>query len=111
MTVEPSPPPAAARPSPSLAAFALSLLLTGTMALLLYRLGLWLNYRPQGSPGGLELARAFWMGARFDLKWLATLAVPALLLGPALPAAARPRALGAYAVFLFVLLNFLAIVN
>ena len=111
MTAAPSPPAAQARPQISLAAFAVGLLLVGTAALMLFRLGLWLNYRPDGSPGGLELARAFWMGARFDLKWLATLAVPALLLGWAVPAAARTRVLGGYAVFLFVLLNFLAIVN
>ena len=108
----PSPPPAAAaKPRFSASAVALSLLLFGTLALTLYRLGLWLNYRPEDSPGGLELARAFFMGARFDLKWLATLAVPALLLGAALPAAARPRALGLYALVVFVLLNFLAIIN
>lgn len=108
---EPLPPPAAARPSPGLPAFALGLIAVGALSLMAYRTGLWLHYRPEGAPGGAELARAFWMGLRFDLKWLATLALPLLLLGWAVPRAARPRVLAAYASTLFVLLNFLALVN
>ncbi|MGQ0586871.1 MAG: LTA synthase family protein [Gammaproteobacteria bacterium] len=109
---EPSlPPAAAAPPSPGLPAFALSLVAIGTVTLLLYRAGLWLHYHPEGSAAGAELARAFFMGLRFDLKWLATLALPVLLFGWALPPRARRAVLMAYAVVLFLSLNWLAAVN
>lgn len=104
-------PPAAAQPSPGIAAFVLAFIAVGVASLLLYRFGLWLHYRPADSPGGLELARAFWMGLRFDLKWLGTLGILVLLVGWAVPARARRRLLLAYAATVFVLLNFLAIVN
>jgi phosphoglycerol transferase MdoB-like AlkP superfamily enzyme len=104
-------PAAATRPAPGIPAFAISLIVVGALTLLAYRAGLWLHYRPDGSPGGAELARAFWMGLRFDLKWLATLAIPALLAGWALPQQSRGAALALYAGVLFVLINFLALVN
>ena len=59
-------PAAAAKPSPGVAAFVLAFIAVGVASLMLYRLGLWLHYRPDDSPGGAELARAFWMGLRFD---------------------------------------------
>jgi phosphoglycerol transferase MdoB-like AlkP superfamily enzyme len=108
---EPSSPAAAARPAPGLPAFALGLIAVGALALLLYRTGLWLHYRPEGTPGGAELAQAFAMGLRFDLKWLATLALPVLLLGWAVPRAARRAARVAWVAIVFVTLNFLALVN
>ena len=104
-------PAAAARPTPGIPAFAISLIVVGTLTLLAYRAGLWLHYRPDDSPGGAELARAFWMGLRFDLKWLATLAIPALLVGWALAPRLRRAVLGAYAAVLFLALNWLAAVN
>ena len=108
----PTPQPvAAAKPSPGVAAFVLTFIAVGVASLLLYRLGLWLHYRPEDSPGGMEVARAFWMGLRFDLKWLGTLGFLALLVALATPARARGRALLGYAATMFVLLNFLAIVN
>lgn len=104
-------PAAAARPSPGLPAFVLGLIVVGTLTLLAYRAGLWLHYRPEGSPAGGELARAFWMGLRFDLKWLATLGLPVLLFGWALPLAWRRTALAVYAALLYLSLNWLAVVN
>ncbi len=103
--------PAAARPSPAIPAFVLGLIVLGTMTLVLYRTGLWLHYRPDGSPAGAELARAFWMGLRFDLKWLATLGLPVLLAAWAVPPRARRAVLGTYAVILYLSLNWLAAVN
>ncbi len=108
---ETPPPAAAARPPPGLPAFALSLLAIGTLTLLAWRAGLWLHYRPDGSAAGAELARAFWMGLRFDLKWLATLGLPVLLFGWALPAAVRRRSSAAYAALVYLTLNWLAAVN
>lgn len=92
-------------------AFVLALVALGTLTLLAYRTGLWLHYRPEGSPGGAELARAFWMGLRFDLKWLATLGLPVLLLGWAVPPAARRAVLATYAALVYLSLNWLAAVN
>jgi hypothetical protein len=103
--------PAAAGPSPGIPAFVLALIVLGTMTLVLFRTGLWLHYRPDGSPAGAELVRAFWMGLRFDLKWLATLAFPVLLAAWAVPPRWRRKALGAYAVILYLSLNWLAAVN
>jgi phosphoglycerol transferase MdoB-like AlkP superfamily enzyme len=104
-------PLAAARPSFGIPAFVLAFIALGAFSLVLYRLGLWTHYRPEGTPGGTELARAFWMGLRFDLKWLATLAVPVLLAAWAIPRGAQRAALKAYAGAAFAALNFLAIVN
>jgi len=104
-------PAAAARASPGLPAFVLALVAIGTLTLLAYRAGLWLHYRPDGSAAGAELARAFWMGLRFDLKWLATLGLPVLLFGWALPAAARRAVLATWAALLYLSLNWLAAVN
>lgn len=111
MTAPTPQPAAAAKPSPGLAAFVLAFIAVGVASLLLYRLGLWLHYRPGDSPGGAELARAFWMGLRFDLKWLATLGFPVLLAGWALRPHARRPLLAVYAGAMFVLLNLLALVN
>ncbi|MGH8443160.1 MAG: LTA synthase family protein [Nevskiaceae bacterium] len=108
---EPSSPPAAAPPSPGLPAFVLGLLAICTATLLLYRAGLWLHYHPDGSPAGAELARAFWMGLRFDLKWAATLGLPVLLFGWLLPQRWRRKGLAAYAVVVYLSLNWLAAVN
>jgi phosphoglycerol transferase MdoB-like AlkP superfamily enzyme len=109
---EPTPQPAAAaRPSVAIPLFALALLAHGALVLMLYRAALWLHYRPEGSPAGAELVRAFGMGLRFDLKWTATLALPVLLLAWLVPARARRAALTAYAAVVFVALNFLAIIN
>jgi phosphoglycerol transferase MdoB-like AlkP superfamily enzyme len=92
-------------------AFVLALVALGTLTLVAYRAGLWLHYRPEGGPGGTELARAFWMGVRFDLKWLATLGFPVLLLGWAVPPVARRAVLGTYAALVYLSLNWLAAVN
>src|SRR5690242_3147723 len=108
---DPSPAAAAVKPPIGVPAFALSLILIGTLTLLLYRAGLWLHYHPEGSAVGSELNRAFWMGLRFDLKWLATLAFPILLAGWAVPQRARRAVLAAYAIVLYLSLNWLAAVN
>lgn len=92
-------------------AFVLSLIVLGTLTLFAYRIGLWLHYRPDGSPGEAELARAFWMGLRFDLKWMATLGLPALLFAWAVPQRARRWVLATYAALLYLSLNWLAAVN
>lgn len=104
-------PAAAAKPSPGISGFVLAFIAVGVASLMLYRLGLWLHYAPDDSPGGAELARAFWMGLRFDAKWLGTLGFLVLLVAWLVPPRARRRALLGYAATVFVLLNFLALVN
>jgi phosphoglycerol transferase MdoB-like AlkP superfamily enzyme len=104
-------PAAAAKPLIAIPWSALVLIGHGAVLLMLYRAALWLQYRPEGSPGGRELATAFGMGMRFDLKWTATLALPILLFAWLVPPRSRRIALTAYAAVVFLAFHWLAIIN
>jgi phosphoglycerol transferase MdoB-like AlkP superfamily enzyme len=96
------------------ASYALALVAVGTVAFGLYRLALWLNYKPvsgSSSPALMtDLLQAFWMGLRFDLKAMAYCALLLLLAGLA-PRRWRSITLLSVCSLVLLLANFLAMIN
>ncbi|MGO3742183.1 LTA synthase family protein [Kerstersia sp.] len=92
-----------------------TLLILAVLGLALGRLALMMGQAPaQWHPSGQDITRAFWMGARFDIKNLAVLLGLPLFLAFLMPAGLRrfwQKLLSGWQVLVMLLLNLLMVVN